>query len=486
MAGIGFELRKLYEGKNPFLKVAAYQCASIVCSGPLLFSMFMLTAILFLTNAGFSSLPERNLLICLLTYSMIASLLVSAPFMLVINRYVADMIYEKRHARILPSFFGYSTLLMVLGGILYGIYLSCCGISLELRVLSLILFLELTVVWAEIPFLTAIRNYKGILLGFICSFILGTSLGAFLVIWGLPPVQSMIFGIVIGYGVMLTWYLVLLLRAFPQGEGSSFAFLRWLDRYPALSLIGILQVMGLFGHQALMWFSPLSEQVAPLLYWAPHYDVPTFLAFLTTLVTTISFTMTVEVRFYPKYRAYFDHLNKKGTKSDIDLAQKDMMHTLSRELYSTALKQCLVTALCIVLSSTLLPLLNLGLTSDMIAIFQVLCIGYAFFAIGNMIMLIQLYFSGFRQAVISMILFACGSIAGTLCAIFLGVLWYGYGFLLGAGFYCFSSWFLLERYMRNVGFRILSAQPIGKRLETGALFKLYETLQRRRKRGDGL
>lgn len=458
MAGIGLELRRLYDRRALFLKATAWQCGGIVCSGPLLFSLFMITAIVVLTNVGLAEAAERNLLICLLTYTMVASLLVSSPFVQVVNRYVADMIYEKRLSRIMPSFFGYVAALMLAGGTLFGVYLCFCGIALELRVLCLVLFLELTVVWAEIQYLNAIKDYKGILLGFFCPFLLSAALGVLLVLQGLSPVTSLLLSFVIGYGVMLTWYLVLLLRAFPDSEGSPFAFLRWFGRFPALSAVGFLQIVGLFGHQALMWTGPLSVEVAPMLLWAPHYDVPVFLAFLTTLFTTVSFTLSVESRFYPKYRAYFQRLNERSTLRDLELAEKDMMDTLSQELFNTALKQCLVVVACVVLSSALLPLLNMGITTDMIATFQILCVGYAFFAIGNMFMLSKLYFTGIRQALVATALFALGSIAGTVLTISGSFLLYGYGLLLGAGLYCFSSWLLLRRYEGRIRYSVLGNQ----------------------------
>ena len=49
--------------------------------------------------------------------------------------------------------------------------------------------------------------------------------------------------------------------------------------------------------------------VKGLFYGAPYCDVPALLAFLTILITTVNFVVSVEVNFYPKYRAYYALLN---------------------------------------------------------------------------------------------------------------------------------------------------------------------------------
>ena len=55
------------------------------------------------------------------------------------------------------------------------------------------------------------------------------------------------------------------------------------------------------------------EQVKGLFYGAPSHDVPALIAFLTILITTVNFVVSVEVNFYPKYRNYYSLFNDGGT-----------------------------------------------------------------------------------------------------------------------------------------------------------------------------
>ena len=84
------------------------------------------------------------------------------------------------------------------------------------------------------------------------------------------------------------------------------------------------------------------------------------LAFLSILITTVNFVVSVEVNFYPKYRAYYSLFNDGGVVGDIVTAEEEMLAVLNRELYYTALKQLFATAAVISLENTLLELLPLG------------------------------------------------------------------------------------------------------------------------------
>lgn len=72
-----------------------------------------------------------------------------------------------------------------------------------------------------------------------------------------------------------------------------------MDRFLPLALTGLCTDIGLFAHLVLVWLGPIGVQVKGLFYGAPYYDVPALLAFLSILVTTVNFVVSVEVQFYP-------------------------------------------------------------------------------------------------------------------------------------------------------------------------------------------
>lgn len=58
---------------------------------------------------------QQDLLVCMITYTLLFSLTVTSFFSMPVTRYLADMLYEEREQAILPSFWGSSSLMLVLG-----------------------------------------------------------------------------------------------------------------------------------------------------------------------------------------------------------------------------------------------------------------------------------------------------------------------------------------------------------------------------------
>lgn len=156
--------------------------------------------------------------------------------------------------------------------------------------------------------------------------------------------------------------------------------------------------LGLFTHLVIMWAGPLGVQVKGLFYGAPYHDVPALIAFLTILITTVNFVVSVEVNFYPKYRNYYSLFNDKGAIKDIMQAGNEMREVLNMELKYTAVKQLLTTALAISIGGILLKYLPLGFNDLMEGYFRTLCVGYGIYAIANTMLLLLLYFTDYKGA----------------------------------------------------------------------------------------
>ena len=121
------------------------------------------------------------------------------------------------------------------------------------------------------------------------------------------------------------------------------------------------------------------------------------IAFLTILITTVNFVVSVEVNFYPKYRNYYSLFNDKGAIKDIMQAGNEMREVLNMELKYTAVKQLLTTALAISIGGILLKYLPLGFNDLMEGYFRTLCVGYGIYAIANTMLLLLLYFTHLQR-----------------------------------------------------------------------------------------
>ena len=113
MAGIGFELKKLYSKRGLFAMFRAVGYSTAVCVGPMLLGIVLLLGIMYICVFFCRSAFERELLVCMTTYSLLASLLVTSIFSMIITRFLADMLYTQHREAVLPSFFGINAMTLV-------------------------------------------------------------------------------------------------------------------------------------------------------------------------------------------------------------------------------------------------------------------------------------------------------------------------------------------------------------------------------------
>lgn len=363
---------------------------------------------------------------------------------------------------------------------MYEIFLWFSGISFLEQMLCLWFSLILIVVWTEMVYLTALKDFQGIVLAFAVSLMLGFFLALVFVVLGWGSVKSLLLCVIIAYGVMMVWYYKLLLDYFPKSEGSRYTFLRWFDRYHSLALCGGFLNLGLFAHLVIMYFGPLRVQVEGLFYGAPRHDVPALFAFFSILITTINFVTSVEVRFYPAYRNYYSLFNDRGAIRDIEQAEQEMLGILERELTFGGHKQLITTILFLVVGSLILQQVPLGFTDTSLGIYRILCVGYGLYALGNSMMLILLYFEDYTGALAGTLAFALVSVSLTIWQnLFGAVEYFGLGFLLGGLSFYLIVWVRLEWYTKRLPYFLLCRKSFLPNDERGIFTRLCDYLDER-------
>ena len=473
MAGIGFELKKLFRRKGLFAALRAYGYSGVICTGPMLLGVLLQVGILVLCGWAGAARADQDLLVCMVTYTLLSSLTVTSFFSMPLTRFLADMLYEEQEQVILPSFWGSNSLMLAGGCALYGIFLLFSGATLVQGLLCLWLFAEMIVNWNAMSYLTAIKDYRSILLAFAAAIATAFATGYLLVfVLGAPVLEGFLFAITVGYGLMLLLETLLLHRYFPQSDTSPWMFLRWIDRFLPLAFTGLFTNLGLFAHLLIIWAGPIGVQVKGLFYGAPYHDVPAMLAFLSILVTTVNFVVSVEVNFYPKYRDYYSLFNDGGVVGDIVTAEEEMLAVLNRELYYTALKQLFITAAVISLESVLLDMLPLGFNDLMHGYFRTLCVGYGLYAVGNTILLILLYFTDYLGALAASGAFAVCAAVCTAVSLLFDPAYYGFGFLVGAAVFFVLALVRLDHFTANLPYRVLGSQPIVAETQSGQFTRL--------------
>lgn len=152
MAGIGFSLKKLFNKKGVFNLCRAYGYAGLICAGPMILGVILLTGVAFLSQLAGMDQHHRELLNCMLTYCLLASLTTTSIFNMGVTRFVSDMLYEEKASKIMPSLYGSCAILLVGGAFVWCVFLHFSGVSPVYKLLCL---------WfsVEVRFYPKYKNY---------------------------------------------------------------------------------------------------------------------------------------------------------------------------------------------------------------------------------------------------------------------------------------------------------------------------------------
>ena len=463
MAGIGFSLNRLFQKKGVLNLCRAYAYAGAVAIGPMVMGVCLLLGISFVSQVAGMPQGQREIMNCMLTYSLLVSLFVSSFFNMILTRFISDMLYEGRRERVMPSFYGALAIMLPLCAVGYGIVLTFSGVPPVYRIVSMWFALTMIVVWTQMNYLSALKDYRSIALGFASAMMTGFLLALILAIVRRGTVMSLMFCVILSYGVMIVWYFSLMLGYFPHGEGSPFSFLQWFDKCRELAFTGIFVNLGLYGHLVIMYFGPLHKKIMGLFYAAPSYDIPSLTAFFSILITTISFVTSVEVQFYPEYRQYYSLFND------------GMVEVLSREITYCGYRQIVSTLLFVVFGGFIMDVLPLGMTDLGKGIFRTLCVGYGLYAIANAMMLILLYFEDYVGTLTATAAFAVVANAVTIWqAVYGDTAYYGLGFMAGAIVYFSIVLVRLEWATRRLPYLLLGRQAAY--VPAGGVFSGFEKI----------
>ena len=478
MAGIGFQLNKLFQKKGVLNLCKAYIYSGVISIGPMILYVVMLLGITLVTLIAGMDRPDREVLNCMLTYSLLVSLFSSNCYNMVVTRYVADRLYEKRYSEIMPSLYGNCCIQLLVMVPLYGAFLLFSGVPLSYGLMCIWISSVMIIVWMEMIYLMILKDYRMIMAGFTVSVMTGFLAALIMVLLQMITVVRLMGCVVLSFGIMLVWYHELLVRYFPKDRGREFSFLKWFDKYRPLGIIGASIWIGLYGHLCIMYFGPLRHQTTGWFYTAPMYDIPALFAFFSIIITIISFVSSVEVKFFPKYQRYYSLFNDRGSILDIEAAEGEMLDVLGQELLFMGIKQVIMTIIAIVGGGFVMDLLPLGMTDLGKDIFRILCVGYGIYAMGNSVMLILLYFEDYLGAMIGTVLFAVIAAAGTTFQMLFGkFVYYGMGFSLGAAVFLIVSIIRLEWCTRHLQYMLLGRQEFMAGEEKGPFIWLSGKLE---------
>lgn len=456
MAGIGFELRKAISSNTSSNRAKGYLGAAFSSSGSMIVAIVLFCLIQWAARIKNVDQVTSDSFMCYVTTAMFVSMIVVSVFSLVLSRYISNVIYSNNTEKVMPSLIGGTLLVSIIGGVLFSAMMLFSKISLEIFVSLLALFLILNICWLLMTYISLLRDYKQVVIAYGAAFIFALIALVLFFASGEITIPKMILVLTIAFGIVD----IVLFRAvyfqFSKQDGSVFEFINEFRNNIPLVLIGIFMMLGMLGHFGVVWYlSSVGIKIGTAFRFSSTYDFPAIVAYFSTIPSAIYFVTLFETSFSESYQSYFYKLGNGGTVEEINQSKSRMINTISNGIKRITTIQFVFCLLFITVGAKLLGVLNIGMTESMIHSFRMFCVGYSLYYIGNIFILIQLYFTNERKAVWTSAAFLIGSLVGTyLESKFLKNSW-GIGFSLSSLILVVVSGVQLVRFLEDLEYNIL-------------------------------
>lgn len=458
MAGIGFELKKLFRHKGLLFGIRACVFSVCITIGPTVLCILMLTVLQKLLIQWGIPASERELFMGSVLYSFIFSLVLTSGFTMTLSRYISDKLYKNETNDILSSLYGAFNILLLFGGMIGFIFYCFSPLNLPFKLTAYLLFMELNILWTQTVYVSALREYKKLVNGFstgvITILLLAWAAGGL----GLKSVTGTLLAVDIGFFIIIAIFAVNIQSHFKYNSGKNFAFLEYFDKYPSLFFIGFLYTSGLYIHNFIFWFSNDGIVSYSTYHFAPFYDVPSFWAFLSVMPAMVKFVVFYETSFYEKYKDFYDSICNHGTKGEIDKLKVEMLSVLTKQLRHVMGFQLVFSSACLLLGKIFFSVS--GLNNGSLDLFSKLLIGDYAFIIMFICISLLLYFDDRKGALIIAAAFAVSNFFFTAITIYAGEVYYGAGFMAASFLSLTFALIRLHFFLKKLDYYIFCAQPM--------------------------
>ncbi|WP_187442877.1 exopolysaccharide Pel transporter PelG [Rossellomorea vietnamensis] len=457
MAGIGFHLQHLFSKETYSSKLKAYGFASLVTAGP----WIIITAAIGLIQAVIGRFPaissaDKELFIFTVSYCFIFSQILFSTQQLTATRFVSDLIYEKKYNEIMPAFLGLTKTTSVLALCVWIPFALISPLPLLYKLVVLGLFLTVNQIWVLLLFLSAAKDYRTIGYGFLgggAVAVFGTLLACLnqtalsFEAYSLPLI--LLLGFWVGMAVTLYTLFYTLLKTFPDWNTSGqFAYYSYFGKYPKLLAAGILYNLAIWVCTWIIWFGEGARVVEGSFLIHPYYDMAIFWSYLTILPTMVLFVVSIETRFYLKYKEYFNAVNHGGTLGQIKKAKEKMMTVLGQELQRVFRLQLIFTGVVVFFAGYIFEWL--GLDQTFIQMFRITAMGALANGMLLILFLVMLYFDDQQGALNSAAMFFGINLVLTVLFLPGGLDWMGLSFCIGSFASSIYAAFRLTAYLKSL------------------------------------
>lgn len=435
MAGIGFELKKLFKKEGIISTVFAGVYATVVTIGPTIMVILALNLMYFLLPYVNVSYYDKEVLSSTILYVFIFSLIISSPINIILSRYTADKIYQEKYDSILSALDMGNLLLaalVVLTGVPFGAAMYFIGeLPLYYIFVAYLFYAGLVFTFYNMTFITILKEYRKITYSFLFSLLVGILFSCVAVFWlNFSVVDAILDALAISFNLIAVLLMSRLRRSFRSHDKNNTEVLHYFKEYRLLFAANAFYVLGLYSHNFIFWlFSDYQVTVAKVFRSAPVYDVVTYLAMLSNISILVIFVVNVETKFHTAYKFYCESIIGASGK-DILQAKAKMMEVLRRELLYIVQVQMIINICIFVLVIAFAS--DLGITGRILTMYPVMSVAYMILYLVQSMMIFQFYLDDAKGAALVGFIFMIGTIVGSYISVRFPATFAGSGVLFGA------------------------------------------------------
>lgn len=464
MAGIGFELKRIFKKDSLISVVSGAAYSTVVVVGPTIIVMATLMALYGVLGYMEVIYADRELLSSTILYIFIFALLITAPINAVMSRYIADRIFEEEYEDILPSFYtglAISELVGAIVGIPFAVRLVLVGgVEFLFVVISYLFFTELIAVFYALTYLAATKDYKIVafdfLVGMIAAFLLAFVANK---VFDCQLIYAILGGMCFGFWIIGMLQFAYIRHFFSVSNKNYRGCLRYFGNLKYLFFGTLLYTLGIYVHNFVFWGTSGHLVIAESFYSNQPYDMAACLGMFTNISATVIFTVMAETKFHDIYQSYNEAIIGASLK-DIELAQKNMFRLIIQQISYVVRVQAIISVIIFLLVIIFLP--DYGFSGLEMTIYPSLAAAYfgIFTMYCNIIFLY--YFNDAKGTFYTGSIFFIGTLVGSLIATNSEPQFYGVGALFGALLGWAFSYFRIRYLEKHFDYHIMCSMHIIK------------------------
>jgi uncharacterized membrane protein len=455
MAGIGFQLRRFTrEGTiRGFLK--GYYNAALVASGPWVLTVITLMVIQWLMR---QTSARTDLFLETIIYIYAFSLITTAPFQLVVTRYLADQLDAQKLTAHIPTLLSVGAVSSVFHYVVGLAFFSMVKVSWVYAIISASLFAMVCNVWLIMAFVGAVRAFHlvttafsaGTAVSIASAYYLGAAVGE----------PGYLLGMLLGNSVIVMICLTALAREFDSGESFNFEWLQYFQRMPALPVAGVLYYSAIWSSIMIYWFTEGTPVAPHVLYAYEPLDLASFYAQMTILPAVTLFYVHNETNFYEDYRGFYNAVMTRRSLSLIQRHKTVLVDNLKDAFVYLTLIQAVVTFTAVCFARPIQSALEMQDLERQL--FVNMSLGAFPQAILLFVVVILFYFQFYHEAALTSAFTLVGCLATGVWTLYAGESTYGLGLLGGTLVGLVAGFSLLFDRLERLEYLTFSSQPMAE------------------------